>query len=325
MLATLTHLWLHLGWPLVRLLIFLGIGLLAALLIESLGWTKKLAAVARPLTRFARLPQVVGASFSISFVSGMAANTLLAESYSEGRISKKVLILANLFNSLPSNFTHLPTTFFIMVPIIRSAALVYLGLTLSAAIGRTVLIGVVARFALRHDAAAGPVKEPGPKARKPGFREAWQNTRKRFRKRIRKIASYTVPIYILFYALNESGFFAGAEHFMAKHLSWLEWISPQAISIITFQVVSEFTAGVAAAGALLQSGAMQGHEVVLALLAGNVLSSPVRALRHQYPYFAGIFRPKVAAELILTGQLYRACSIVTVMLLYLLCIRLNTL
>ena len=64
MLATLTHLWLHLGWPLVRLLIFLGIGLLAALLIESLGWTKKLAAVARPLTRFARLPQVVGASFS---------------------------------------------------------------------------------------------------------------------------------------------------------------------------------------------------------------------------------------------------------------------
>ena len=90
-------------------------------------------------------------------------------------------------------------------------------------------------------------------------------------------------------------------------------------------LVSEFTAGVAAAGALLQSGAMQGHEVVLALLAGNVLSSPVRALRHQYPYFAGIFRPKVAAELILTGQLYRACSIVTVMLLYLLFLRLNTL
>ena len=36
--ATLTHLWLHLGWPLLRLLVYLAIGLLAALFIESLNW-----------------------------------------------------------------------------------------------------------------------------------------------------------------------------------------------------------------------------------------------------------------------------------------------
>ena len=96
----------------------------------------------------------------------------------------------------------------------------------------------------------------GRRPKSPVFARPGKTPGSVFRKRIRKIASYTVPIYILFYALNESGFFAGAEHFMAEHLSWLEWISPQAISIITFQVVSEFTAGVAAAGALLQSGAM---------------------------------------------------------------------
>ena len=43
---SLPHLWQHLGWPLTRLLIYLSIGLLVALFIESLNWTRKLAVVA---------------------------------------------------------------------------------------------------------------------------------------------------------------------------------------------------------------------------------------------------------------------------------------
>ena len=61
---------------------------------------------------------------------------------------------------------------------------------------------------------------------------------------------------------------------------------------------------------------MQSHEVVLALLAGNVLASPLRALRHQYPYLAGIFKPALAAELIVWSQSFRALSIIAAMLGY---------
>ena len=103
---------------------------------------------------------------------------------------------------------------------------------------------------------------------------------------------------------------------MTEHLAWLGWLSPQAISIISFQVAAEFTAGVAAAGALLASGSLAQQEVVLALLAGNVLSSPVRALRHQYPYYAGIFKPVLAGQLIFISQSFRALSIIVVMLCY---------
>ena len=239
---------------------------------------------------------------------------MLAEGYNERRISRKELILANLFNSLPSNFLHLPTTFFIMAPIIKGAAFIYLGLTVGAAILRTLVIALIARVLLPPQPAAALQKEPRDKTR--SFSGAWENTKKRFRKRIRKIASYTVPIYILFYFLNEAGFFAKAELFMAEHLAWLGWLSPQAISIITFQVAAEFTAGVAAAGALLASGSLVQHEVVLALLAGNVLSSPVRALRHQYPYYAGIFKPVLASQLIFISQGFRALSIIAVMFGY---------
>ena len=130
---TFTHLWLHLGWPLLRLLVFLSLGLLVALFIESLNWTRKLAVVARPLTSFGHLSPITGAAFALCFFSGMAANTLLAEGYDQGRLSRRELILANLFNSLPANFLHLPTTFFIAFPLIKGAAFVYLGLTVGAA------------------------------------------------------------------------------------------------------------------------------------------------------------------------------------------------
>jgi len=312
---TLTHLWLHLGWPLLRLLLFLAVGLLAALFIESLNWTRKIAVVARPLTRLGHLSPLTGAAFSLCFFSGMAANTMLAEGYDQGRMSRKELILANLFNSLPANFLHLPTTFFIAVPIIKGAAFLYLGLTVAAAILRTLFIALLGRLLLPATNTDAPATALPTDPAHP-FHSALNNTIKRFKRRIRKIVSYTVPIYIFFYALSEAGFFTSAEGFMAQHLAWLSWLSPQAISILTFQMAAEFTAGLAAAGALLANGSMSAREIVIVLLIGNVLSSPIRALRHQYPYYAGIFKPGLAAELIFFSQSFRALSIVFVTFLY---------
>jgi hypothetical protein len=311
---TLLHLWQHLGWPLLRLLILLAFGLLAALLIESLGWTSRLAVIARPLTRFARLSPTAGASFALCFVSGMAANTMLAEAHDQQRLSRRELILANLFNSLPSNFQHLPTTFFIAAPLIKSAAVVYIGLTLAAALFRTLCIALVSRYILPANNTEAPGDVP-PRPANP-FQSALRNTGKRFKRRMRKIASYTVPIYILFYLLGEAGFFSGAERFMSQHLGWLAWLTPQAISILTFQLAAEFTAGLAVAGSLLANGTMQPQEIVLVLLIGNLLSAPIRAIRHQYPYYAGIFKPALAARLILYSQGFRAVSIALVALLY---------
>jgi hypothetical protein len=56
---------------------------------------------------------------------------------------------------------------------------------------------------------------------------------------------------------------------------------------------------------------------VLALLMGNILSSPMRMLRHQFPYYAGIFKPRLGMNLILYNQALRAGSIVAVMVIYL--------
>jgi hypothetical protein len=313
---TLNHLWLHLGWPLLRLLMYLAIGLLVALFIESLNWTRKLAVIARPLTRFGRFSPLTGASFAVCFFSGMAANAMLAEGYADRQLSRKELILANLFNSLPSNILHLPTVFFIAAPLIKSAAFIYIGLTIGAAILRTLLIALLARMILPPGNGETAPAVPLHPAPSHPFRAALLNTTKRFKRRIRKIAGYTVPIYILFYVLTEVGFFTAAERFIGQHLSWLSWLSPQALSILTLQMAAEFTAGLAAAGSLLASGTMRVEEVVLVLLIGNILSSPIRAIRHQYPYYAGIFKPALAVELILFSQGFRALSIALIAFLY---------
>ncbi|MCI5149044.1 MAG: hypothetical protein D3916_06605 [Candidatus Electrothrix sp. MAN1_4] len=148
------------------------------------------------------------------------------------------------------------------------------------------------------------------------FRLAAQRTMTRFKKRIRKIIRLTLPIYSIFFGLSEAGMFQLLEEVMADHLSFLSWLSPKAVSIIALQIAAEFSAGLVAAGALLQDGTVSSKEIVLILMIGNVLSSPIRAVRHQFPYYAGIFKPRLAVQLIALSQSFRAVSIACMALLY---------
>ncbi len=306
----LPEIWTSLIWPLIRLLCFISIGLLVATFIESLNWTSKIATLARPLIRVGNLSDTAGASFSMALFSGISANTLLAEAYEKKQIDKKELILSNLFNSLPTYFLHLPTVFFITAPLIKGAAFIYVGLTFGAAIFRTVTIVILSRYLLP------PQKNPvitvaETKEGKSGidWKGAAEKSLKRFKKRIRKIVRFTVPIYIVIFLMHRTGIFNSLERGMADHLSFLPWLTPQSMGIITLHIAAEFTAGLAAAGALLQEGSMTYREVILALLVGNVLSSPIRAIRHQFPYYAGIFQPKMATELIIYNQIFRVGSL----------------
>jgi hypothetical protein len=312
---TFLTLWDRLIWPLLRLIASISVGLMIANFIESLNWTRRIAFLARPLIRFGHLSDTTGASFSLAVFSGVSANTLLAEAYDQEKIGKAELVLANLFNSLPTYFVHLPTMFFITVPLIKGAALIYVGLTLLAALFRTFSIVVISRFLLpRPDSSEGP--PPADARATVDWRQAIQKSWLRFKKRIRKILLVTVPIYIIVYVMNRIGFFTELEQATAAYLSFIPGLTPHAMGIITLQMASELTAGVAAAGALLQDGKMEYREIILALLVGNILSSPLRAVRHQFPYYAGIFKPKVATELIVCSQAFRVFSLILVAAAY---------
>jgi hypothetical protein len=83
---------LKLLWPLVRLMMFITIGLLIGQIIEATGWTKTLAVLARPLFRFGNLGNQCSAAFTTAFFSGVAANALLLDFFREAKITRRQLL-----------------------------------------------------------------------------------------------------------------------------------------------------------------------------------------------------------------------------------------
>jgi len=299
----------------MRLVFFISLGLMIGNLIESLNWTHGVARLASPLVRVAHLSDITGASFSMAFFSAVTANTMLSEAYEQKKLTKQELVFANLFNSLPTYFLHLPTLFFLAVPLIKDVAFVYVGLTLFAAFLRTVSILIIGRVVLpgsKEHCVTCRLEENRVSSLAQALEKAWG----RFQKRIKRILVITVPIYSAVFFLNRLGMFALLEEGLAQHVKVLAWLHPESLGVVALQLTAEISAGLAAAGALLDNGGLEARQVVLALLAGNVLSSPMRAVRHQFPFYAGIFQPGLAAELITYNQLFRTGSIVLVGIFY---------
>jgi hypothetical protein len=307
-------LWPGLVWPLIRLIFFISVGLIIGNLIEAMNWTHHVARLTTPIIQRSHLSETAGAGFSISFFSAVSANTMLSEAFDQGRISKKELVLANLFNSLPTYFLHMPTLFFLAVPLLKSTALIYVGITFIAALLRSSLILVISRIILppRQQGCITCKLQP----REHGVKKAVISSWKRFKRRIKKILFFTVPIYTVVFVMQQTGLFGRLEAGMAEHISFLSWLAPQSLGIVALQLAAEISAGMAAAAALLDNQVLQSREVVLALLAGNVLSTPMRAFRHQFPFYAGIFQPRLATELIFYNQLFRVGSIIIVGVIY---------
>ncbi len=309
------ELWRGLGWPLIRLTFFISLGLLVGNLIESMNWTAAVARIAEPLVRLARLKDVSGASFSMAFFSGVSANTMLAEAFEKKEMTTRELLLSNLFNSLPTYFLHLPSVFFMTLPFLKGAAVVYVGLTLFAAFLRTLGIIVLGRMWLPPiPPGCVPCKLRDTDVR--SLRDALRKTWKRFLKRIPRVVYITVPVYVAIFLANQWGGFAILENYLAHNAFFLKWLHPKAVSIIAFQMAAEFTAGLAVAGALLEAASLPAKQIVLALMVGNILSAPMRAFRHQFPYYAGIFSPRMALRLIVVNQSVRVGSLIVVSLLY---------
>lgn len=306
----------HLFVPLVRMLGFILVGLAAGQIIETLGWTRNLAFVARPLFTFSRLGDRCGAAFTTAFFSGVTANAMLVEHYNEGRITRAQLFLTNFINQLPAFFLHLPTTFFIVVPLTKTAGLLYFGLTLSAAVLRTTLLAIGGRICLPPLSEAVPQPPAGVHdrpARQPA--DLLTVLRRKLPRRMLNIVIYVIPIYIAVFLLNRMGLFAFAREWLARFV--LTAVVPvESLTVVVLSFVAEFTSGFAAAGALLDAGVLNVKQTVLALLTGNILAFPIRALRHQLPHYMGIFKPRMGTQLLIAGQLLRVASLIVVGGLY---------
>ena len=297
-------------WPLVRLMIFIAIGLLVGQIIEATGWTKTLAVLARPLFRFGNMGNHCSAAFTTAFFSGVTANALLLDFLREAKITRRQLYLSNFINQLPAFFLHLPTTFFIVIPLTGLAGVLYFLITFIAVLFRTILFLLYGHFFLPiQDVEKVREVNAIAKQKNHGLKEIWDRIKQRLPQRLIRIAIYVVPIYTFVFVLNALGIFKLLREGLADYVV-TTFMPMESLSVIILSFAAEFTSGFAAAGALLDAGVLSLKQTVIALLIGNVLVFPVRALRHQLPRYIGIFSPKMGTQILLMGQGFRVVSII---------------
>ena len=303
-------------WPLLRLMIFITVGLMIGQIIEASGWIKTMAVLARPLFRFGHLGDYCSAAFTTAFFSGVSANAMLLGFFKENRITRRQLFLSNFINQLPAFFLHLPTTFFIVVPLTGRAGVLYFLITFLAVVLRTILFLVYGRMMLPlpgSEYVGGVDEKPTDGIKTSG--DIWARVKSRLPRRIARITLYVVPIYTLVFVLNAMGLFAKLRESLAGYVV-TSFMPMESLSVIILSFAAEFTSGFAAAGALLDAGVLTVKQTVLALLIGNVLAFPVRALRHQLPRYIGIFSPRMGTQILLMGQGFRVMSIICVGITY---------
>ncbi|MFP3867493.1 MAG: nucleoside recognition protein [Desulfobacteraceae bacterium] len=296
--------------PLFRLILAIGIGLLLGNLIEGSGLTGRLGRLAMPLVRWGHLREQSAVAFTTAFFSSVTANTMLMNSYQEQAISRQELILSSLVLTLPTFFLHLPTTFFIITPLVGRIGVYYLAVLLAAALLRTVAFLTYSRLKLPPP----PVCPECASFPRPDWPAVWRQSWPKFTSRFRQVLLVTVPVFLLVFLAQEGGFFEWLKAGLARNLPTAS-IPVESLSIIALALAAETTAGFAAAGAFLEAQALSPPAILLTLLVGTILSSPIRALRHQLPHYLGIFTPALGFKIMLLSQLCRALSILPFLLL----------
>jgi hypothetical protein len=126
---------------------------------------------------------------------------------------------------------------------------------------------------------------------------------------------YTIPIYVLIFLAGEWGFFqqlrSGAVGFVSTDVFPIE-----AAGVVIFALAAEFSSGMAAAGALQNTGSLDVKQTVLALILGTIIATPLRAVRHQLPTYAGLFSLGLGSQLLFMSQGLRILSLAAVVLPY---------
>jgi hypothetical protein len=298
------YLWQRLLYPLAKLILAMSAGLLLGNLMEGAGLSRRFGRLALPWLRWGHLQESSAAAFTTALASSAAANAMLMNSYEEKAISRQELILSALILTLPTYLLHLPTTFFIITPFVGRIGVAYLAILLAAALLRTFCFLAYARRRL-------PIPAPCPDCAlmpQPEWRQVWQQSWPRFKKRLGRILLITIPVFLIIFLAQEGGWFRWLNQRLAASLSGTA-IPTESLSIIGLSLAAETSAGFAAAGAFLQTGALTGREILLTLLLGTIISTPMRAVRHQLPYYMGIFSPKLGVRLMVLSQGARVLSL----------------
>ena len=124
------------------------------------------------------------------------------------------------------------------------------------------------------------------------------------------ILKISIPVLVLVAALINTGVFDIIADNIQSLGSYFP-IPPAGFAIIAAQFGS-FIAGASVASGLMISGTLTSEEIIITLIAGNILTSVTRGIRFYGSSYAAIFGPKTGAEIQILSIILRNVIMVIV-------------
>lgn len=307
----------------IRLSIYISIGILLGVILEYLKVMQKLAFVVKPLLRLGKLPEICGSAFVSAFASPKTAQAMLSSAYVDKTISRRSLVIGAVCCSFPSTLLHLKIAGPLLITVLGGAGISYVAFIVGS--GFTVLIGglisgyilyrreVEEKYQMHND-----VKEKLPKERSMRDRSHVHWLKKlwsRWWKLMTRVLIVALPVFTIIALVNRSGVLKDISKVLPGSLQ--HFFSAESLLVIAAQMTST-TNSIAVAKDFLDSNALTYQGVFITLVAGYCLSLPIRTLRRNAPSMLSIFPGRNGIFIVLFSQGIRFLIALTILITYIL-------
>lgn len=219
--------------------------------------------------------------------------------YDGGIIKEDELIIASVLNSFPAIVMHWRTLLPILVPLLGTTGIIYVGLITFVGFVKTLIVLIVGHFLLEEkEVRFEDFEKKEPPALKTAFKESLGTSKKT----IIRIFKVMIPVTILVFVLTDLGVFDTLGSYLEPVSAYLP-VPVEGLPVIAALFASHLAAYTLASN-LMEQGILSGIEVIIVLLVGNIVTS-LGTLRIYIPHYVGIFGPKIGMKTILISQTLR--------------------
>jgi hypothetical protein len=302
----------------LRITVFLSLGVFLANLAVAFGLVEKIAAVSRYLTGPANLPDEVGTAILTTTASPTAGYGMLADFRESGVLDDRATLVAVTINTFFGFAQHIVTFYApILIPILGlRVGLLYVTMRGLVALAITVT-GIVAGSLLLN---RGPVRsntetptpdgghgdpdglgDDGPETRGAAIREAFGETREKVREILPRLAAIYVVVSLLV---------AYSDAIMAllgQGGATVTGVADGAASVLglpgaAIPVVAAFaldtTSGATVLSPLVRDGTFTARTAVATMLVGGIISFAVSTFKRSIPFQYGIWGREFGSKVI---------------------------
>lgn len=261
----------------------------------QLGLMKYLRPIGKPVAKLANLPSESALTFLAAIGSMIAAHTMAAQFYQDGKLTDRELLVTGVLNTVPFHFKETLTFQLpIVLPLLGAElCLIYIAAFWLAGIIKLCFVVIYGRMKIqrRHgldDAFEVMECDPAdPDCVKRSFiqllTDAWNTRKKMFFRMITLLGAVTMIVQLLM----NSGLMQAFERLIAPMTSLFN-LPPAVLGPVSAYILSP-TVGITYMSNLLGDHTVTQFQAIVALLAGGVLMIPVTRLRRTLPRYMAIY------------------------------------